>query len=61
MAEVICVKCAVPLEEADVHVAYLGCTMDGRAPRCPKCGQVYISEELANGRIAQLEQILEDK
>ena len=28
---------------------------------CPKCGKVYISEELAEGRMWEVEQMLEDK
>lgn len=29
--------------------------------RCPKCGQVYIPEDLAKGKMAQLEKSLEEK
>ena len=30
-------------------------------PCCPVCGRVFISAELAEGRIAEVEQMLEDK
>jgi hypothetical protein len=30
-------------------------------PHAPKCGQVYISEELTKGRMAEVEMNLEDK
>jgi hypothetical protein len=30
-------------------------------PKCPVCGFVMISEELALGKMAEVEQILEDK
>ena len=32
-----------------------------RCPAAPCCGQVYIPEELANGKIAAVEMELEDK
>ena len=30
-------------------------------PKCPVCGQAFIPEELARGKIFQVEQALEDK
>jgi hypothetical protein len=30
-------------------------------PRCPVCGQVYISEEIVNGKMKEVEIALEDK
>jgi hypothetical protein len=30
-------------------------------PHCPACGMVFISEEIALGKMAQVEQMLEDK
>ena len=40
---------------------YLGHTFFADAPRCPVCGQVYLSEELVKGRVAEVEMQLEDK
>jgi hypothetical protein len=30
-------------------------------PRCPRCGLVFIPEELALGKMAEVEKLLEDK
>ena len=42
-------------------VEYLGNQFVTDLPTCPKCGQVYISEDLATGKMAEVEQLLEDK
>lgn len=56
-----CCKCGVNLEPALVTVEYLGNEFTAELPRCPGCGQVMISEEVALGKMAEVEQILEDK
>jgi len=56
-----CCRCGVRLEPAPVVVEYLGNEFTAELPRCPKCGLVMISEELALGKMAEVEQILEDK
>ena len=40
---------------------YLDHEMYHEVPCCPVCGQVFISQELANGKIATVEAQLEDK
>jgi hypothetical protein len=57
----ICAACDVALEIGRVEAAYLGQTFPVDLPRCPKCGFVYVSEELAAGRMLKVEQALEDK
>jgi len=57
----ICARCQVPLETDQVSVGYLGSAFPVDLPRCPICGQVMISEELAMGKMAQVEKQLEDK
>lgn len=57
----ICSRCRCQLELIDIHVKYLGRHFTHKVPRCPQCGQVYITEELAEGKIAQLEKSLEEK
>lgn len=57
----ICFLCDIPLEMGKVNIAYLGSMFPVDLPRCPRCGQVYVPEELATGKMAQVEQILEDK
>ena len=57
----ICNICLCPLEEKRVDFEYLVHTFFAVAPRCPVCGQVYLSEELVRGRVAEVEMELEDK
>jgi hypothetical protein len=57
----ICLQCDLPLEMGKVNVAYLGSMFPVDLLRCPKCGQTFIPEELALGKMAQVEKILEDK
>ncbi len=40
---------------------YLGHEMTHPILRCPVCGQAFIPEELANGKILSVEKVLEDK
>jgi ribosomal protein S27AE len=56
-----CGKCGVPMETAAVEVAYMGSQYAADLPRCPRCGMVFIPERLALGKMAQIEQLLEDK
>ena len=57
----ICSLCQCPLEIKRVDFEYVGHTFFADAPRCPRCGQVYLSEELVKGRVAEVEMQLEDK
>jgi len=57
----ICLQCDLPLEMGKVNVAYLGSMFPVDLLRCPKCGQAFIPEELALGKMAEVEKILEDK
>ena len=58
---VLCARCRMPLEIAKVSVAYLGNAFPVDLPRCPQCGQVFVAEELALGRMVDVEKQLEDK
>lgn len=58
---IVCQKCGVPLEIGTVRLSYLGSSFPVNLPRCPQCGLAYIPEELALGRISQVEKSLEDK
>ena len=59
--KIICAKCKVPLEMKKAKFSYLGHELHSEVPRCPKCGQVYLSEELVRNRIAKVEASVEDK
>ena len=57
----LCSRCRCQLELTEIHVTCLERHFTHKVPRCPQCGQVYITEELAEGKIAQLEKSLEEK
>jgi len=57
----ICTRCNAPLEKSETKFDYLGHKFTRHVPKCPVCGMVYVSEELAVGRIAEVETMLEDK
>jgi hypothetical protein len=57
----ICAKCSLALEPEKVQVQYLGSFFTTDLMRCPGCGTVLITEEMALGKLAQLEQVIEDK
>jgi hypothetical protein len=59
--ELICAACATPLQLHPVTLGYMGSTFPVELPACPKCGFVYIPEELASGRMLHVEKSLEDK
>lgn len=59
--ELRCVKCDQALVPEKTAFNYLGFTFNTEMPRCPKCGQVFISDEIVNGKMKEVEMILEDK
>lgn len=61
MKEIICSKCNVPLESKKAKFGYLGLVFDAEVPRCPVCGQVYLSEKMVFEKIAKVETTVEDK
>ena len=61
MDNLVCLKCNRELELIDVVANYLGNRLTDKMPGCPECGQIYISEETVNGKIADVESTLEQK
>ncbi len=59
--EITCSRCGVKMALARADFRYLGHNFHTEVMRCPKCGAVYIPEELAEGEIADAETALEDK
>jgi uncharacterized protein with PIN domain len=57
----VCNKCNLELVPTNANFSYLGHSFRAEVPRCPGCGQVFIPEKLAKGRIAEVESELEDK
>ncbi len=56
-----CGRCQCDLVTKKVQLDYMGYSISHDLPACPKCGKVYISKELAEGRMCEVEQTLEDK
>jgi len=56
-----CAKCGIPLVLGKVDVSYLNSSYQVDLLHCPKCGMVFVSEDLAVGKMAELEKSLEDK
>jgi hypothetical protein len=56
-----CFKCNQPLAVGPALVDYLGNELTTDLPMCPTCSKVLISEQLAVGKVAEVEKILEDK
>ena len=56
-----CTKCGVKLTLGKVTLTYLGSSFPVELYKCSQCGLVYIPEELANGKMKQVEAALEDK
>ena len=59
--ELTCCKCDAILEKKKINFEYLAHNFFAEIPACPVCGQVYIPEELAKGKIADVEKQLEEK
>ncbi len=60
-AEWLCANCNLPLQPGQITVAYLGNSYPVNLLRCPNCGLVLIPEDLALGKMAEVEKALEDK
>ncbi len=56
-----CMKCDVPLEKGKAKFLYLDNGFPVELPVCPKCGFVYVPEDLALGKVLAVEKSLEDK
>ena len=57
----ICSSCGIPLEAGKVHIKYMKSTFPAELLRCPSCGLTYVPEDLALGKMAEVERTLEDK
>jgi hypothetical protein len=57
----ICCKCTELLKPGQVNITYLGGNFDAELYKCPKCGNVFIGEDLALGKMLEVEKELEDK
>ncbi len=56
-----CLKCGIPMEPGKVAVSYMGSSFPVDLLKCKKCGLVLITEDLALGKMLEVEKTLEDK
>ncbi len=56
-----CGKCGVELQPRQHTFRYMNRTFGHEVPVCPQCGKPYISRALAEGKMAEVEIMLEDK
>jgi hypothetical protein len=56
-----CGRCNLELVMKKTVFSYLGQTVAHEVLTCPKCGKVFIAEGLAEGKMAEVEEQLEDK
>ena len=56
-----CAGCDEPLKLKKTVFSYMGRTFTHDVNCCPKCGKVFIPPELAEGKMAEVEEQLEDK
>lgn len=56
-----CSACGGELEITKVGFTYMKGNFEVDLPACRSCGMVLVSEELATGKMAAAERILEDK
>ena len=59
--KLICDTCNVEMQLIEVQFKYLNRSFRYKVPRCPQCGQVSLPEELVNGRMSEVEAMIEEK
>lgn len=57
----LCANCDIPLEPRKITVAYLDNAYPVDLLCCPQCGMVLVPEDLALGKMNEVEKMLEDK
>ncbi len=56
-----CSVCGKEIVPAKIMFEYMGRKFGHEVPACPECGRVFISRELAKGKMAEVEALMEDK
>ncbi|HQB63315.1 MAG: DVU_1557 family redox protein [Candidatus Caldatribacteriota bacterium] len=57
----ICDKCQEELVMDKTNILYMDANFEVELMKCPKCKMVYVDEDLARGKILEVEKALEDK
>lgn len=58
---IVCCKCGCEMKQKEMVFQYMGYHFNHSLPTCPSCGQVYITEDAVNGKIKEIEMLLEEK
>jgi hypothetical protein len=61
MAEWYCFKDKEKMETAEINLLYLDIEAKQEGLRCPKCGDSYITEDVALDKVAKAEKMIEQK
>ncbi|MDR2493462.1 MAG: hypothetical protein LBD25_08420 [Coriobacteriales bacterium] len=56
-----CLRCGADLVPRKTKLAYLGKDFEAELSCCPDCGEVFVGEALALGKMLEVEKALEDK
>ncbi len=56
-----CAKCRKELVMKKTVFSYLGQTVAHEVRACPDCGKILVPQDFAEGRMAEVEEQLEDK
>ncbi len=56
-----CAGCNKPLQPTKVNVTYLNSVFNVELMACPECGIILVPENLAMGKMLEVEKLLEDK
>ena len=56
-----CASCGEKLVMTGINFEYMGRKFAHEVPACPKCGKAFVSKELAQGKMAEVELLMEDK
>ena len=59
--KIYCAKCGVCLENKTASFTYLDHRFQAQVLCCPICGRCFVPEELADGRMKEVESMLETK
>ena len=57
----ICEKCQCALVQQKTQARYLDSAFDVALPTCPQCGLILVPKSLAEGKMLEVEGLLEDK
>ncbi len=57
----LCQRCQCPLEQKKMQVFYLDNAFEVSLPACPQCGLTLTPKSLAQGKMLEVERLLEDK